>query len=219
MKSFDEICAAAKSIWGIDEVDARLIEPLADVALRAGADKAYLSLMLRRIFRADLKHSMVDGKWPAFEEVFARFAINAVRMFSDEMLERIMQDKRIIRRWGKIRSVRANARAMFELLEDHVAFGSYLADWPLDDAVGLWDDLKITQSGGHFGPYFLRMAGCDPFILTDDVMRGLHYRGAYQGRPTGKKARQLIQSCFNSWHDECQRPYCQISLLLVLSTR
>ena len=153
MKSFEEICAAAKSIWGVDEVDARLIEPLPGVALRAGADKAYLSLVLRRIFRADLKHSMVDGLH--LNIVFARFAINAVRIFSDEMLERIMQDKRIIRRWGRSDlSVPMPGPCLNYWTRDHVAFGGYLADWPLDDAVGLWGDLKITQSGGHSGPYF-----------------------------------------------------------------
>ena len=29
--------------------------------------------MSLRIFRAGLKHSLVDAKWPAFEEVFAGF--------------------------------------------------------------------------------------------------------------------------------------------------
>lgn len=29
--------------------------------------------MALRVFRAGLKHSPVDAKWPAFEEVFFRF--------------------------------------------------------------------------------------------------------------------------------------------------
>ena len=41
--------------------------------LRAVADDHYLSLMALRIFRAGLKHSVVDAKWPAFEDAFFGF--------------------------------------------------------------------------------------------------------------------------------------------------
>ena len=41
--------------------------------LRAEGDDRYLSLMSLRIFRAGLKHSVVDARWPAFEEVFFGF--------------------------------------------------------------------------------------------------------------------------------------------------
>ena len=63
--------------------------------------------MSRRIFRAGLKHSLVDAKWPAFEEVFRSFDLRRVRAMNDEETEALMNDRRVIRHWGKIKAVRS----------------------------------------------------------------------------------------------------------------
>ena len=55
------------------KLEAQLPQPVSDDALRALSDDRYLSLISLRIFRAGLKHSLVDAKWPAFEEVFWGF--------------------------------------------------------------------------------------------------------------------------------------------------
>ena len=44
--------------------------------------------MSLRIFRAGLRHSVVDDKWPAFEEAFHGFEPRRVRAMSDEEVER-----------------------------------------------------------------------------------------------------------------------------------
>ena len=48
-------------------LEARLPQPVDAATLAAVGDDRYLSLLTRRIFRAGLKHSLVDAKWPAFE--------------------------------------------------------------------------------------------------------------------------------------------------------
>src|ERR1700720_3445240 len=106
--------------------------------LAAVPDDRYLSTMSLRIFRAGLKHELVDAKWPAFEEVFHRFEPRRVRAMSDEALERLMGDKRLIRHWGKLKSVRENAAAMAKIDEEHGSMGRYIADWPDDKVVALW---------------------------------------------------------------------------------
>src|SRR5690554_7153557 len=55
------------------ELEIFLPQPKADEELRAVTDDRYLSLMTRRIFRAGLRHAMVDQRWPAFEEAFWGF--------------------------------------------------------------------------------------------------------------------------------------------------
>lgn len=182
-------------------------------------DHNYLSIMSRRIFRAGLKHSMVDGKWPAFEEVFHGFDIDRVRMLSDDDLEGFMKEKRIIRHWGKIKAVRANAQAIYELSHEAQGIGGYLADWSGEQIVRLWDDLKkrFTQLGGHSGPYFLRMVGKDTFLLTKFVIRALQKWGVIKDEPKGKKANLEMQTIFNHWSEECGRPLCQLSMILALS--
>lgn len=197
----------------------RLPVPLVPAELRKKDDAWYLSLMSRRIFRAGLKHSMVDAKWPAFEEAFHGFDIDRVRMMSDENLEALMADRRLIRHWGKLRAVRQNAQAMYDLRSERKSIGQYLANWPTDHIVDLWHDLKnrFSQLGGNSGPYFLRMSGKDTFLLTDYVNQALLKWSAVQAIPRGKRALQNVQEIFNQWSDESQRPLCQVSMILALS--
>ena len=65
--------------------------------------------MSLRIFRAGLKHSLVDAKWPAFEEAFHGFDPRRVRAMSDEALDALLGDSRLIRHGGNLESKRISA--------------------------------------------------------------------------------------------------------------
>ena len=71
--SFVPILEAARTRRGAAGLEARLPQPRSAAELKAVPDDRYLSQMSLRIFRAGLKHSIVDAKWPAFEEVFQGF--------------------------------------------------------------------------------------------------------------------------------------------------
>lgn len=219
MQTFAFIYEEACLRHGEKQLLDRLPRPAGAAALRGVADAHYLSLMSRRIFRAGLRHSMVDARWPAFEEVFFGFDVERVRMLSDDDLDDLLRDRRLIRHWRKLQAVRHNAEAMHQLREEHGGFGRYLAAWPVTDIVGLWRDLRsrFAQLGGDSGPYFLRMAGKDTFVLTRDVVTALNRWGAYAGEPKSVKARQVVQEAFNRWGEESGRPLCQISRVLAQS--
>src|SRR5262249_11210731 len=153
MPAFDEILEAARRRVGADALRSRMPAVSTTEALRAVGDDRYLSLMSRRIFRAGLRHGLVDGRWPGFEEGFRGFALRRVRAMNDEETEALMNDRRLIRHWGKIKSVRSNAAAMQEVAERDGSFGAYLAGWPASDTVGLWADLakRFQQMGGNSG--------------------------------------------------------------------
>jgi 3-methyladenine DNA glycosylase Tag len=216
---FAAILDAARTRLGAAALETRLIQPLSPVALKAVGDDRYLSQMSLRIFRAGLKHSLVDAKWPAFEEVFFGFEPRRVRAMSDEALEALLADRRLIRHWGKLKSVRGNAAAMIAISDEHRSFGAWLADWPVSEIVGLWDALakRFSQMGGNSGPTFLRMVGKDTFILTPAVATALKHWGAVAAPPKNQKDRQAIQGCFNTWTAETGRPLCQLSLILAAS--
>src|SRR5207248_9884337 len=127
---------------GKARIEARLPQPKSAAELAATPDDRFLSDMSRRIFRAGLKHSLVDGKWPAFEEVFHRFEPRRIRAMSDEELEKLLGDARVIRHWGKLKSVRDNAAALLEVSGEHRRFGRWLGDWPESDIVGLREALR-----------------------------------------------------------------------------
>ena len=187
--------------------------------LRAVGDDRYLSLMSLRVFRAGLKHSVVDAKWPAFEEIFMGFDPRRVRAMNDEQIEALMGDTRLIRHGPKLRSVQKNAAAVCAVAAAHGSVGAYLADWPSDNIVGLWQDIakRFSQMGGNSGPYFLRMAGKDTFVLTPFVQRALEHWGAIDGPPKGKTGQALVQDAFNAWAAETGRPLCELSMILARS--
>lgn len=216
---FVEILNTALTRHGKAGVEARLPQPKSTAELAKTADDRFLSDMSRRIFRAGLKHSLVDAKWPAFEEVFHRFEPRRIRAMSDEDMEKLLGDARLIRHWGKLKSVRDNAAAMLEVSQGHGGFGRWLGGWSAGDIVGLWEALakRFSQMGGNSGPSFLRMVGKDTFILTDSVVGGLKHWGAIAKPPKNRGDRAQVQSAFNGWAKESGRPLCQISLILAMS--
>jgi len=209
---------ARERMGGVQALSERLPRPKSADELRALADDRYLSQMSLRIFRAGLKHSVVDARWPAFEDAFMGFEPRRVVAMSDEETEALLQDRRLIRHWGKLKAVRANAAAIRQLA-DQGGVGGYLADWPGDDVVGLWADLakRFSQLGGNSGPYFLRMIGKDTFMLTPSVVSALNHWEAFDGTPKSKADKGKVQDVFNAWHRASSRPLCQISMILALS--
>ena len=220
MTPFAEILAQAEArAGGAEALAGRMPDVSPPEALRRITDDRYLSLMSRRVFRAGIRHAVVDDRWPAFEEVFRGFEPGAVRAMSDEELEGLMKDERLIRHWGKIRATRDNAAAMERVAEEFGCFGDWLADWPAGDIVGLWAELaaRFRQMGGNSAPRFLRMAGKDSFVLTPDVARGLNRAGAWEGKPSGKRAQAAVQQAFNAWAEESGRPLSHISVTLAIA--
>ena len=94
-----------------------------------------------------------------------------------------------------------------------------MADWPEDDFVGLWDDLKSRgdRLGGQTGRYFLRFIGRDTPSLSGDVVKALIKAKVVDKAPTSKKALAAVQDAFNAWRGESGRPYCEISRVLACS--
>ncbi|HLY45672.1 MAG TPA: DNA-3-methyladenine glycosylase I [Stellaceae bacterium] len=216
---FAAILEAARTRHGAAALEARLPRPRTPDELKATPDDRYLSQMQRRIFRAGLKHSLVDAKWPAFEAAFYGFEPRRVRAMPDEALEALMGDARLIRHWGKLKSVRDNAAAMLDVAQGHGSFGAWLAGWPGADIVGLWEALAkgFSQMGGNSGPSFLRMVGKDTFILTPSVTAALKRWGAVSLPPKNRADRARVQQAFNAWAAESGRPLCQLSLILAAS--
>ncbi|MGY4492818.1 DNA-3-methyladenine glycosylase I [Pseudomonas sp. TE3610] len=193
-----------------------LPEPKTPAQLRNIPADRYLSTLALRVFRAGLKHSLVDAKWPAFEQVFFGFDPEKVVLMGAEHLERLMQDTRIIRHLGKLKSVPRNAQMILDIEHEHKSFGDFIADWPVTDIVGLWQYLAKhgNQLGGLSAPRFLRMVGKDTFIPTWDVVAALNAQGIVDKVPSSKRDQAKVQEVFNQWQAESGRPMCQLSAML-----
>lgn len=219
MPSFAAIRKAAEQRVGKPALARRLPKVKSAAALRRVGDDRYLSLMSLRIFRAGLRHDMVDAKWPAFEKVFRGFEPRRVRAMSDEQVEALIGDRRLIRHLGKLKSVHANAAAMVDLAAEHGGCGAYLADWPGDRVLSLWEDLgkRFHQMGGNSAAYFLRIAGKDTFILAPAVTKALNHWRLFKGEPKGKRDRAAVEAIFNGWATETGLPLAHLSMMLAAS--
>ncbi len=219
MKSFQWILEHANAHKGAEFVAASMPANKDAAQLRAVSDDRYLSAICQRVFRAGLKHALVDSKWPAFELAFYGFDPEKVSLMSDEQLEMQMQNEALIRHWGKLKSVRTNALMVAELSRQHGGFGQLIADWPGSEIIELWALLKKRGAhlGGQSAASFLRMVGKDTFRLTPDVVAALQAQGVVDKLPTSKGDLQKTQDAFNHWQAESGRPLSHISSLLAFT--
>ncbi|TLX60413.1 DNA-3-methyladenine glycosylase I [Stutzerimonas nosocomialis] len=197
-------------------LEARLPQPLTPEQLRAIPDDRYLSQLSLRIFRAGLKHSLVDAKWPAFEQAFFGFDPHKAVLMGGEHIERLMQDARLIRHLGKLKSVPRNAQLILDVQRERGSFAALIADWPVTDIVGLWRYLAKhgNQMGGLSAPRFLRMVGKDTFVTTQDVVAALSAQGIIDKAATSQRDLAAVQAAFNEWQTQSGRPLCQLSFML-----
>ena len=197
-------------------LEARLPTPRTAAELRQIGDDRYLSLIALRVFRAGLKHSLVDAKWPAFEQAFFGFDPHKVVLMGAEHLERLMQDARLIRHLGKLKSVPRNAQFVLDVAHERGSFSALIADWPCNDIVGLWKYLAKhgAQLGGLSAPRLLRMIGKDTFVPSDDMVAALKAQGIVDKAPTSLKELAAVQDAFNQWQAQSGRPLCQLSVML-----
>jgi 3-methyladenine DNA glycosylase Tag len=215
--SIYESAAARKG--GADALEALLPKPKTAAQLKRIRDDRYLAEMTKCVFRSGFVWQIIEHKWTGFEAAFARFDTLACAMLSDEELERLGVDERIVRHAKKIASVRDNAQYVREVKDRHGGFGCYLSQWPEDDVVGLWDELKTrgARLGGNTGPFFLRFVGKDTFMLSADVAQALVRQKIVDKPPAGKKALAAVQDAFNQWRSESGRSFCEISRTLACS--
>lgn len=218
MKDFDWIYHRALELKG-SELDDFLPQVKTEKQLLENNSAEYLSLISLRIFRAGLRHSVVDSKWPIFDKVFKGFSPIYVASLSDEALEAHMLQPGLIKHWGKMKALRHNAAWLLQLEReyDH-GFASMIASWPAIDITGLWLHMKKQgqQLGGRSASAVLRMAGKDTFMLSQDVMVQLRALGVVDTveSTTAKRDLKAIQQAFNVWHDQSGVPMAHISRLL-----
>ncbi len=213
---------AAARHGGAKALSAKLAEsqPKSPAELAAIPDDRWLAEITRRVFQAGFNWSVIEKKWDGFEAAFEGFNIGRWAMASDDDLDALARDTRIVRNPQKIHTIRENAVFLGNLAKEHGSAARFFADYPATDYVGLLDILKKRGSrlGGATAQYFLRFIGKDSFVLSRDVTAALIAAGVIDKPPTSAKALSAVQEAFNGWMAESGRPLVQISRTLALST-
>jgi 3-methyladenine DNA glycosylase Tag len=221
MSNFAKIRARAAKRKGGEEVLKSLLGPPPDnAALADVADDRILSTMAERVFSAGFVWSVIEQKWPGFEEAFLGFEPKRLLFQPDDFWHELASDKRIVRNPQKIKSVKENAAFVERMSREHGSFGQFLSDWPRDDQIGLMAYLGKHGSrlGGNTGQYFLRWVGWDAFILSRDLIAALRDAGLeISESPNSKRDLARIQEQMNAWAEETGLPYMHLSRILAMS--
>ena len=100
----------------------KLLPPIPDAkSLSKLGDDRVLAEMARRVFCAGFAWSVIEAKWPGFEEAFLAFQPAKLAFKPDEFWEALASDQRIVRNGAKIMSVRENARFVQAIADAHDA--------------------------------------------------------------------------------------------------
>lgn len=219
--SFTSIRArAAKRKGGEKALAALLPTPRDNKKLAKLTDDRVLAEMARRVFCAGFVWSVIDKKWPGFEEAFLGFDPRRLLFQPGEFWEGLTRDTRIVRNPTSIKSVRENAKFVTDIAAEHGSFGKFLAAWPADDQIGLLEIFakRGSRLGGFSGQYLLRFLGRDSFILTGDLMMCLRDAGVpISEKGTSKKDQKLAQAQINEWARESGLPLTHISRICSMS--
>lgn len=221
MPSFAKIRARAAKRKGGEAVLVSLLpKPPSTAGLKRLADDRALSEMSKRIFSSGFVWSVIESKWPGFEEAFLGFDPKRLLFQPEEFWDRLLSDKRIVRHPQKIRSIRENAQFVSDIAAEHGSFGKFLDGWPLDDQVGLLELLSKRGSrlGGATGQYFLRFVGRDGFMTSRDTILALKDAGLdISEKASSRRDLRKIQDQFNAWHEETGLPYMHLSRICAMS--
>ena len=221
MLSFEKIRARAATRKGGEAVLQSLLPtPPAKDQLAGTPDDRILAEMAKRIFSSGFAWTVIEKKWPGFEEAFLGFDPGQLVFQPDDFWDARLSDKRIVRNGQKIMAVRRNAEFIGEIGHEHGSFGKFLAGWPATDQIGLWDLLakRGSRLGGNTGRYFLRFIGYDGFMLTRDISACLRDAGLDIAEiPTSKRDQKKIQDQFNQWAKETGLPYAHLSRICAMS--
>ena len=126
------------------------------------SDAEYLEAMASALFRVGFSRQVVARKWPELREAFAEFDLDRLAELTQEEVEGLLGDPRVIRNRAKIEAVVENARTMRDLSAQAGSFRRYV-ETSLAEA-GERETLRdVGQRFRRLGPktslIFLRLAG------------------------------------------------------------
>ncbi|WP_316175294.1 MULTISPECIES: DNA-3-methyladenine glycosylase I [unclassified Bradyrhizobium] len=221
MTSFKTIRSRAEKRKGGTQALITLLPPAPDIAEVAKlSDDRVLAEMTRRVFSAGFAWSVIESKWPGFEDAFLSFQPARLLFQPDDFWDGLLRDSRIVRNAAKIMSVRQNAAFVQEIAKEHGGFGKFLASWPSSDEVGLLAilDKRGSRLGGNTGQLLLRFLGWDGFVTSKDVVACLRDSGLdIADEVKSKSDLAKVQAQFNAWAKETGLSYTHLSRICALS--
>lgn len=86
----------------------------------------YFEVVTQAVFQSGFRWSVVRAKWPGFKKAFKNFSINQVAKFDESDIDRLVEDKQIVRNGLKIKATIANAKICQEIIKESGSIKKYL---------------------------------------------------------------------------------------------
>ena len=220
MRTFAELLErAARRKGGVAALEREIPKPRTPRDLAAIPDDRWLAAMTRQVFQAGFVWRVVEHKWPGFEAALQGFDPHALAYLSDEDLEKLLADTRIIRHHAKLRATRDNAQFVLDLAAEHGSAGAFFASFGPRRYAELLDVLKKrgARLGGMTGQYFLRRLGLESWVLSTDVVRVLVDEGVLSRPPSARRDMQAVQAAFDHWCEQSGKSLTYVSRVLAMS--
>ena len=140
---------------------------------RPTSDDGYLEQLTKALFRSGFSWTVVEDKWPNFVSAFDAFAVDTVSAYDDAQINRLLQDKGIVRNRRKIVWTIENAKRIGALRAEFGSFGRFidahrgqgeqaLAKQVVKQFAGLGDSMVVS---------FLRSVGEEIPQMTEHWMK------------------------------------------------
>jgi len=130
----------------------------------------YLDVITRAVFQSGMSWRVVEAKWDGFREAFDGFDPAAVAAFTDDDVERLAADQRIIRNRRKIEAAITNAQALVALDHEPGGFVAWLRGRGDFDATVAALRAEFRYLGDLGAYYFLYVVG-EPTPTHEEWMR------------------------------------------------
>ena len=127
------------------------MEGLAKIKPQSLAD--YLEVMSKSVFQTGISWKVVEAKWPGIKDAFHGFDPRAISKLTIREIDKLVEDKRIIRNRRKVEAILGNARRILELEASYGSFQKYLRSF--NSFKDLTKDLhKQFKYLGEMGAYY-----------------------------------------------------------------
>ncbi|MCB8922622.1 MAG: DNA-3-methyladenine glycosylase I [Ardenticatenaceae bacterium] len=117
-------------------------------------DAGYFEKITQAVFQAGFSWAVIRAKWPNFQQAFAGFDVDKVAAFTEVDVERLVEDKGIVRNGRKIQATIHNARLCQQHIRTHGSFKNWLNTLDRDYYVREKQFCKVFKFMGPMGAFF-----------------------------------------------------------------
>jgi len=104
---------------------------------RPQSDDAYFENLCRVLFQTGLNWAVVEKKWPTIKVALCEFDVDRIAAFTEADLQRLLNDKGIIRNPYKLHAIVENAKQFQQIRRRYDGFQAYLDSFDKSDNYAL----------------------------------------------------------------------------------